>query len=135
LVFIIIVLLFFTRTVERFDTYSNHYELAQKFRQNGTTPLQSDLLAKYAWNERDSSGTQIYDKVYNMELRDNNHIDMNNRSYSPEQQYLDSKFNTLNNESGSSGSLAQYSVKSMEEVDPLFTVFNGETITLSQKTY
>lgn len=131
---IVFLIIYFERkSSENFDTYANHTVGAQKFyalglpsgsdadirRQASTSLVDTERLAKYTWNERSPAGTQIYDLVYGMNLRDNgsstrNPDTKNNTSYSP---------------------LNGYTTKGMEEKDPLFTVFNGETITLSQKTF
>jgi hypothetical protein len=113
---LLIVAIVFWRRQESFDVYADHTDITQKLyavsddvnklAAAGSGPA-TERLAKYTWTERNRNGVQLYDKVYQTLLNDNAYRNVANG----------------------------YSVASMTEQDPLFTVVNGERITLSQKTY
>lgn len=159
-VFLILILVGLSlRQKENFDTYWNHtlgaqkiYEISKNRDQRAVAASAPDteLLAKYTWSERQKDGTQLYDKVYAMALGDNSRQVSADPTYwaretrleSDYPGHLDYKFTTLNDKSagasflnGGDSPLTHYTTHGMAELDPLYTVYNGEYITLSQKTF
>ncbi len=116
-VFILILLLFLfiiTKPNEHFDTYWNHTIYAQDVYSKSANQEQKDasnrlddteLLAKYTWNNKSRDGMQLYDHVYEAAL-------VHDDNYSQ---------------------FATFEENQVPDQNKLFTVVNGEYITLNQK--
>lgn len=150
IILFVLLLVLLSQKTEAFDTYWNHTMGAQKQyeRSNDSdqklvaySPDQTELLAKYTWSERNPNGIQLYDKVYEMTLRDNSRNVVSDPTYADrdiESDHLDYKFSTLDDRTASldsgSSTLTHYTTRGMAE-NPLYTIYNGEYITLSQKSF
>jgi hypothetical protein len=157
---VVLILLLISSPKENFDTYWNHTMGAQKFYERSEQPdeanasktyTDTERLAKYTWSQRKPNGIQLYDKVYEMTLRDNGRNVISDPTYANRDisgSHIDFKFTTLADENNAtsilngpnrlnpgSSTLTHFTTHGMEEVRPLYTVYNGEHIALSQKTF
>lgn len=148
-IIVVCLLIYYNMYQEHFDTYYNHTVGANQIYTESDSLDQieaakslnsTERLANYTWSARAPDGMQLYDYYYENALRDNGTNVKSDPTYYKrdlEADYLDTKFSVVNtspeDDLGSS-SYTHYSLDSMRERDPLYTVFNGENITLSQKS-
>lgn len=132
---------------EHFDTYWNHSMGAQSQYAISDNPDQietskdlkdTEVLAKYTWNEKDTDGLGVYDKFYEERVHDINYASEQDPTYADRDVlsntgYIDSKFVIFSPVYGSN--MSRYTIKGMGDPDPVYTVFNGQHITLSQKNF
>ncbi len=148
LVVVLIIILLWKQN-EHFDTYWNHSIGAQDTYASSKDPIEleaskhmkdSETLAGYTWSKRQPNGMQLYDHYYDKVLLENQ-MDGNDPTYYTrdlESSYLDSKFQTLSTVRGyesAAGNFSHYDASNMLDPNPLYTVYNGEYITLSQKSF
>ena len=141
---IIVIILGFVYTianVEHFDTYYNHSMGAQDIYSKSDQLdeieaaahlKETETLANYTWSARAPNGMQLYDYYYETALHNNGSNVKSDPTYYKrdlEADYLDTKFSIPPQDDLGSSSY------NLSTPDPLYTIFNGEYITLSQKTY
>jgi hypothetical protein len=149
IIVLVVIIILLWKQNENFDTYWNHSMGAQSIYAESKDPIQqhaskhmkeSETLAGYTWSRRQPNGMQLYDHYYDKLLLENQ-MDGNDPSYNArdlESSYLDSKFQTLNTVKGydsAGGNFNHYDAVGMLDPNPLYTVYNGEYITLSQKRF
>jgi hypothetical protein len=149
LVIICFVLIVWNIKREQFDTYWNHsigvQDIYKKSKNSDEQVASkhiadSETLAGYTWAARSPNGMQIYDHYYDKVLLDGQ-MDQTDPTYfrrDLESDYLDSKFQTMNTVpqfNDNMSDYAHYNISDMLEQNPLYTVYNGEYISLSQKTF
>ena len=146
---LVLLLVLVNQKREYFDTYWNHSIGAQTLFAESKDPTEQDAakhldttetLAGYTWANRAPNGMQLYDHYYDQVLLDNQMDGSDPTYYSRdlESTFLDSKFQTMNTKKGfdsAGGDFSHYDAAGMLDPNPLYTVFNGEYITLSQKSY
>jgi hypothetical protein len=147
---VVLILLVVCRKSEHFDTYWNHSIGAQDIYSKSTDPVELDAAkhiltserqANYTWSQREPNGMQLYDYYYDAALLDNQLDIKEDPTYAArdiESDYLDSKFQTLNTAPGldlGASNYSKFELAGMLDMNPLYTVYNGEYITLSQKSY
>ncbi len=148
-VLVIVLLIMFFYPKEHFDTYWNHSIGAQDIYQASKDPIQqnaakhmkdAETLASYTWSQKEPNGMQLYDHYYDTVLLDNQISNDDPTYYARdlETSYLDSKFQTLNANKGfdaAAGNFSHYDAAGMLDPNPMYTVYNGEYISLSQKSF
>lgn len=149
LVLVVVLLIILISRQEHFDTYWNHSMGAQALYADSKDPDQqtaskhmkdAETLANYTWSQRQPNGMQLYDHYYDQVLLENG-MDGSDPTYYErdlESSVLDSKFQTLNTVKGydsAAGNFSHYTAAGMLDPNPLYTVYNGEYISLSQKSF
>jgi hypothetical protein len=149
IVIVICIVLVWLSRKEHFDTYWNHSIGAQTIYKASKDPIKreaskhiptTETLAGYTWAAREPNGMQLYDHYYDSVLLDGqmNQSDSTYYERDLESNYLDSKFQTLNRVAGydaNDSNFSHFDAAGMLDPNPLYTVYNGEYITLAQKSF
>lgn len=148
LLILLVIYYYISSESENFDTYMNHDIGAYLVYKNeyGYVPKifgskkinglkDASLVAKYVWAKKDPLGENVYDRMYEGVVREQNMVSDDDYAYRDSDINLDNvydtKFSILDNEN----ELSRYRVSDMKDNDSINMYVNGQLITLSQKQY